>query len=339
MATAQSTDVWPGATWPDADPAALGWDLKRLSEVDQMAEEIKSAACVAIHRGELVWQYGATSRNFKCHSIRKSILSVLCGELVEGDALDLDLTLAELGIDDDAGLTDQERTATARHLLQGRSGVFLPGAYESSSFDRIRPTRGSHTPGTHWFYSNWDFNAVGTIYERAAGRTPFTAFAEDLAAPLQMEDFTIDRCGYLYEEEISRHPAYLFRMSARDMARFGLLVQRRGRWRDARVVSARWLEESTRRHSEVGPPFSFTAPGFGFGYMWWVPPTESPFGLRYGEGAVEARGSGGHRLALLPAWDVVFVHRANTDDGPRVADARIDHLLRVLLTAHPDGPN
>src|SRR5260370_4336695 len=32
-----------------------------------------------------------------------------------------------------------------------------------------RTARGSHEPGTFWYYNNWDFNTLGTIYEHATG--------------------------------------------------------------------------------------------------------------------------------------------------------------------------
>jgi CubicO group peptidase (beta-lactamase class C family) len=39
------------------------------------------------------------------------------------------------------------------------------------------------------------------------------------------------------------HPAYPLRMSARDMARFGLLYLRGGAWRDRTVVPEAWVKE------------------------------------------------------------------------------------------------
>ena len=74
-------------------------------------------------------------------------------------------TLAELGIDDnEPSLTDVEKRATVRDLLTARSGVYHPALYETPGMAAMRPLRGSHLPGTHWYYNNWDFNALGTIY-------------------------------------------------------------------------------------------------------------------------------------------------------------------------------
>ena len=50
--------------------------------------------------------------------------------------------------------------------------------------------------------------------------------------------------------EDSIHPAYPFRVTARDLARFGLLMLHRGQWNGRRVIDADWVDESTRYHSD-----------------------------------------------------------------------------------------
>jgi CubicO group peptidase (beta-lactamase class C family) len=59
----------------------------------------------------------------------------------------------------------------------------------------------------------------------------------------------------------SIHDYYLFRMSARDLARFGLLFLRRGRWKNQQIISSDWIRESTASHSKWGQEG-------GYGYMW-----------------------------------------------------------------------
>ena len=52
--------------------------------------------------------------------------------------------------------------------------------------DELRPARFSHAPGTFWYYNNWDFNALGAIYEHAAGDSVFGAFNREIARPIGM---------------------------------------------------------------------------------------------------------------------------------------------------------
>jgi len=40
-------------------------------------------------------------------------------------------------------------------------------------------------------------------------------------------------------------------MTARDLARFGLLFLRQGRWQETQVIPAAWVSESTASHFET----------------------------------------------------------------------------------------
>ncbi len=86
-----------------------------------------------------------------------------------------------------------------------------------------RVSRGSHLPGTYFYYTNFDFNVLGTIFEQQVGHGIFEEFQERIAKPLGMEDYLPGRCFYQYELDKSMHPAYHMRMSARDLARYGQL--------------------------------------------------------------------------------------------------------------------
>lgn len=55
------------------------------------------------------------------------------------------------------------------------------------------------------------------------------------------------------------------KLSARDLARFGLLMARGGQWQGRPLVSARWVAESTAPHTAV------LGGWHGYALMWWVP--------------------------------------------------------------------
>jgi CubicO group peptidase (beta-lactamase class C family) len=76
-----------------------------------------------------------------------------------------------------------------------------------------------------------------------------------------MEDFRSADGGYQRGPE-SRHARYPLRMSARDLARFGVLYLRKGAWGNQQLVPRAWVEESTQPFSNTGR--------CGYGYMWWV---------------------------------------------------------------------
>lgn len=325
---ANGAERFPGEHWEiAATPEEAGWSSAALQNARSYAESIKSAAFLVVHQGRIVDQWGETERPLDCNSMRKSILSALYGIHVAEGNIDLDQTLDKLGIDDnEPSLTEVERGATVRDLLRARSGIYHPASYETAHMKAIRPARGSHAPGEFWYYNNWDFNALGTIFENVTTRSVFEEFEDRLAGPLQMQDF--DRSAhtrYIFGRN-SVHRAYPFQLSARDLARFGLLFARSGRWHDQQILTPEWIAESTRAYSE-------TAIRGGYGYMWWVAQAGKHYpGFEAPEGTFSAHGAGGHYLLIVPQWDLVIVHRVMTRPVSREEQGR---LLNLIVSARP----
>jgi len=332
VAASVHAEPYPGKSWrAHRSPEEAGWSSEKLARAEAYASALDTAAVLIVHGGRIVHEWGETDRVFMCHSMRKSILSALYGIYEDKRVIDLDKTLDELGIDDKApSLTENEKEATVRDLLKARSGIYHAALYETASMTASKPARGSHAPGTKWHYNNWDFNALGTIFDNEVESSLFDAFARDLAEPLGMEDFVPgDHTDYFTGDQ-SVHPAYPFRLSARDLARFGLLMARDGKWKNKQIVPAEWVTESTASYSNAG------ASG-GYGYMWWVAANGRHFkGVTLPYGAYTARGAGGHFILVVPQWDLVIVHRVNTflpDNA--VSSNQFGALLDKILDAAP----
>lgn len=165
-----------------------------------------------------------------------------------------------------------------------------------------RPARASHSPGSFWYYNNWDFNALNN----------------DLAQPLQFEDFDQARDTEYVYEFASQYPAYVMHLSARDTARIGLLMARHGQWQDRQIVSRQWVAESTTSYSDASP-------GVGYGYLWWVGQKGWHFGQKFPGPVFSARGNFGQYLIVDPLRDLVIVHRVHAG------------LATMLLSAGPTG--
>jgi CubicO group peptidase (beta-lactamase class C family) len=314
---------------PDGGPTApharvrRSWSAEALARAAACSEDIGSAAVLVLDDGEVAFSYGDVKRKYKCHSIRKPFIGALYGIYVERGLIDPEATLEELGVDDiPPSLTSAEKQATIRDLLLSRSGVYHEAAGEHPAMVKARPERGSHPPGTFFYYNNWDFNALGTILERATGERVFGAFKQEIAVRIGMEDFLLADCSYSFERSKSRHPAYFFRMSTRDMARFGLLYQNYGRWDGCQIVPEAWIREST----EVRPVENSS--GDPYGYLWRIIPEEA--GL--GHGFYHA-GLGVHLLAVLPDQKLVLVHRVDTDRPFDIRWSQIRRLMEMIVGA------
>jgi len=171
--------------------------------------------------------------------------------------------------------------------------------------EKARPERGSHPPGTFYYYNNWDFNVLGVIFEKLTGKKIFDAFKKHIADPIGMQDFDPSECFYYWEREKSEHPKYAFRMSARDMARFGALYQKGGVWNEKQIISERWMKESTTPYSEKD--------GAGFGYSWAILLKDTFLAKLVGGTGYFFSGLGVHSLAIIPELKYVLVVRMDTD--------------------------
>jgi CubicO group peptidase (beta-lactamase class C family) len=259
-------------------------------------------AFVALRGETIVMHYGEIDVPMNLASARKSVLSLLFGIASDRDLIDLNETLAELGIDESRmPLTEIEKRATVEHLLQSRSGVYLQSGAETVENKEGRPGRSQFSPGQHYFYNNWDFNVLGAIFERKTGLSIGEAMDTWLAAPLGMQDFSREHVFYDRRGSESDYRTYRIHMSARDLARLGALVAQDGMWNQTRIVSAEWIDKSTTAYSAAERQFYD-----GFGYSWWL---NSEFK------AVMADGWGGQYMLVDRDRDLTLVTRRDTGNS------------------------
>lgn len=327
--------VYPEEHWQKAkNVEQLGWSSEKIAKARAYSETIGSAAVMIVDDGVVVAAWGDVTRKFKCHSMRKSLLSALIGVHVDKGNIDLSKTMKELGIDDfEPSLTLEEKQATVGDLIKARSGIYHEALGENRMMREMRPARHSHAPGTFWYYNNWDFNALGTIFEQETKTTIFAEFDRRFARPLQMEDFKTSDCRYITSADVgkpflSQHDYYNFRMSTRDLARFGLLFLREGRWQERQIISEDWVRESTASYSLRGIDG-------GYGYMWWTGVNGGLFqNVVVKKHSYYASGWGGQKIIVLPYRKLVIVHRSNTDwSGKQILPHQIGRLLWHILDA------
>jgi CubicO group peptidase (beta-lactamase class C family) len=341
-------DSFPGRTWQHVSSLKdTGWSSEKLAAARAYAKAdlIQTSAVMIIQGGKVVDSWGDTDKKIDAYSVRKSLLSALYGIYVAEGVIDINETLEQLGIDDAPDpLTTQEKQARVVDLLRARSGVYHSVDFETASMTRNRPPRGSHAPGTYWYYNNWDFNVLGTIFEKKTRLKIGQAFYQRIAKPIGMQDFEPADVFY-FGGPASIHPTYHFEITARDMARFGLLYERHGRWGRKQIIPEAWIEKST--HATEMAKSNGVDIG-GYEYLWWI----DYGGVHFPEvalpGIYSARGAGAHYIFVIPTLDMVVVHR--TDNDPPVRDAKtvaemanrgsvekdraeFGHLLRLILDA------
>ena len=232
-------------------------------------------------------------------------MSVLFGMAVARGEVDVQSTLAEIGIDDaKMPLTDVERRAKIADLLKARSGIYIEAAGETAEMKAGRPRRGQYHPGEHYYYNNWDFNTLGSILSRVTGQTLHDHVLE-LGSRLGFQDY---QEGHLFfmSASGSEHDQYVLYLSARDLARVGQMMLRDGLDNAGQsLLQADWIQESTKPYSVL----TERAPLDAYGYLWSIDEDRA---------TVWATGWGGQYMLIDRANDLVIVVR--NDTGRRLGE-------------------
>jgi CubicO group peptidase (beta-lactamase class C family) len=296
-------------------------------KVITLAKDLGAYSFIVNKDNNNIIEFGDTADFFNVASIRKCFLSALYGIRVAEGKISLSSTLEELGINDiEPSLTTEEKQATIEDLLKLRSGVYHPANYETASAKAEKPTRGSHPHNTFWYYNNWDANVLGTIYRQLTAKDIFQDYKDLIANPIGMEDFDINKCEYKSPDENSLHPAYIFRMSARDLVKFGLLYLNKGRFNEKVVIPETWVDKSLH-------PYSLIPNTNGFGYMWEVSTNGKLYGIEMGNNAFAYSGFPGHFIVGIPSKNmvIVYVHNLDLPDKKYVETEKFAELIKLTL--------
>jgi CubicO group peptidase (beta-lactamase class C family) len=343
-------EAFPGAAWQTVAPKSVGYSGAKLEALRAWLKTQGTTAMMVVVQGRVIFAYGDVSLVSKVASVRKSVLDMLYGKYVMNNTIDVGKNVKELGLEDPkTPFYPMEAKASLIQLLAARSCVYLPerahpGNLSDWDQGRYMPPRNSCFPGSQMVYNNWDFDMAGVVFEKQTGRKIYDALRDDLAVPIGMQDYDVARQEKEHAASISRE-RYPMWLSTRDMARLGLLMLNSGKWEDKQIIPDDWVRYST----VLLTPFHDVHPiqmrndgepaRWGYGTLWWV--WEAPMfpgGASTGfmQGAYTAMGSGGQFITVLPAKDMVVVHKVDIDVSPHadVGGAAYMAMLTMLADAN-----
>lgn len=314
--------------WTSAAPADRGLDPEAVAAgVREIGDQPGTRSLLVVAGGELVveetFRGGSTRAPHNLKSASKSLLSALVGIALERGVLPgLDAPVAELlpdALPSDAG--DGRRRIELEHLLTMTAGLASTsgehyGAWVSRD-DWVRaalerPLEGP--PGDAFRYSTGNTHLLSAILTGAAPGSTADFARRHLFDPLGVGEVSWSR-----SPEGIPFGGNNLTMSARDLARVGLLYLNGGTWDGGRVVAADWVERSTSRHVETPPDW---AERYGdYGYLWWLP--------RGHDGAYAAVGYGGQILYVAPEAGVIVVLTSTLSGKGTAWDQRVMEIFRT----------
>jgi CubicO group peptidase (beta-lactamase class C family) len=249
-----------------------------------LAERTPGLRALVIARGNCIaFEYyrkgiGAETQS-PVHSVTKSVLSILVGIAIDEGYLRLDEKLSEIfpeAFDENTDL--RARDITVRDVLTKTEGFAEanPGDFKVSHAAAPRKElmwrsmlnrRVAYPGGTHFRYDGIGSDLLSVILSKAIKQDAGGFAKRKLFDPLGIANYTwyADSEGYLHGE-------IGLRLTARDMAKIGILYLQHGRWGDTQIVSADYVQDSTVRHNDGGPPLNA-----GYGYQWWISRTGDVF--------------------------------------------------------------
>jgi CubicO group peptidase (beta-lactamase class C family) len=255
----------PGADWPTATPAQVGLSAAKLQEIAARAGQGKSNCLVVIRHGKLAgeWYFNGTGPDTaqQVFSMSKSVTSTLVGIAQDDGDLRIGRSAARY-VPEWKGTAAQ--AVTVRNLLSNDSGREWSATIDYDrlirSVDQTAFAVGlsqQSPPGTVWAYNNSAIQTLQEVLENATGREVAGFAQRRLFGPLGMAHtrMSTDLAGnaQTYSGVMS---------TCRDMARFGQLMLRQGRWGSRSIVSGRWVSQATGRSS--------TPMNAAYGYLWWL---------------------------------------------------------------------
>ncbi len=223
---------------------------------------------------------------FVSQSLSKSIISILVGAAVEDGAIKSvdDPVTKYLPFLSESGY----RNVSVKNVLQMSTGVEYSENYRdpksgaaligaalltgNPSFEKyvqsIQPTK--IPPGTKFEYQSVNTQVLGLLLEKVTGKRLNAYAQEKLWSKIGAES---DAFFYESKSQPNTCAFACFNATVRDYARVGLMMLQGGTLGKQRVVSNKWVQDSTRPDAPyLEPKQGGPEGGYGYAYQWWVPP-------------------------------------------------------------------
>jgi CubicO group peptidase (beta-lactamase class C family) len=305
------------ADWEVSTPEEQGLDPLLVAKMYYNAAKMETIySLLVVKNGRLIaekyFNKGSIDELSKRASVTKSYTSALVGiALDQGYIESINQKMLDFYPDIAGQVTDpRKKEITIRNMLEMRAGYpweeknaeAWDALWSGEYLSQIAKIPLTTDPGTTFQYSNLTAHWLGIIAARATGMDLMTLGNKYLFGPLGVvpgEDWLRDVDGY-----------YIgcgdILITARDMAKFGLLYLNGGVYEGERIIPAGWVHDSLQTYTvnefEVSSIGRFK--NMGYGYMWW----SAKVGDRY---INFAWGHGGQLIVLNHENDIVVVTTAD----------------------------
>ena len=303
-------------SFPESQRVSSAALLELVEALDQEIEGMHSL--MIVRHGHVIaegwWKPYGSEHNHVLYSLSKGFTSTAVGFAVAEGLVSIDDEVLRFFPDEapaDAGAN--LKAMRVRDILTMTTGhqdepPADPDVVSAKSF-LAQPV--PHLPGTHFKYNTPATFMQSAIVQKVTGQTVFEYLGPRLFEPLGID-------SPLWETNIEGISlgGYGLRVRTEDIAKFGLLYLRHGKWGRKQLLPTGWAELATSRQVSNGSnPSSDWNQGYGF--QFW----------RCRHNAYRADGAFGQYCVVMPEQDIVVAITSGVRDMQAVLNVLWDKLL------------
>jgi CubicO group peptidase (beta-lactamase class C family) len=279
---------------------------------------------IIIRHGYIVAEWGDTRRVDMTFSVAKSYLSTVAGLAFDrGMIKELDEPVGKTVTDGGYSSAHNAPITWRMHLNQTSEWEGELWGKPDRADRRAGYDRTLRAPGTFWEYNDVRVNRLALSLLRVWNRPLPEVLKREIMDPIGASatwewhgySTSMTTQGGRQVESVSGggHWGGGVWATTRDHARFGLLLLRRGHWRDRQLLSERWVTLATSP-TPIRP---------NYGFLWWLNSERRQYPSASAR-AFFALGAGGNVIYMDPEHDLVAVVRWMATD-------KVDGFLKLVV--------
>lgn len=307
--------------WATVAPGELNWNTAEIENLKTYLESNNTRAFIILKDGKIVMEeyFGTTivgNAPFNRHSpwywasAGKTLTATLVGIAQQEGYLDIeDPTSNYLGTGWTSAPLEKEQLITVKNQLTMTTGL----DYNVSNLNCTLPSCLTYKAdaNSEWFYYNAPYTLLQQVIENAV--------------QINYNDFTdqaIENKIGMTGEWITQDDNTVYWSTARDMARFGLLMLNEGMWDATEVLTdTAYYNQMVNTSQNLNP---------SYGFLWWLngknfiifPSLSNSFNISLSENApadlFAGMGRNGQFIEVIPSQNLVVVRMGESPDGSLV---------------------
>jgi CubicO group peptidase (beta-lactamase class C family) len=321
-----------GDAWETITPEALKWNVDSLAMLLDFLADKNTYGFIVLYKGRIVtekyWNGWDHDTRYLIASAGKSITAFLIGVAQQEGLLKISDPVSKfLGAGWTSLSPEKENLITIQHLLSMTSGLDETEDFCTSAECLTYKA----DAGKRWAYHNGPYNLLHRILEKSGGVSMNEYTKTRLAASIGMKNWNWNE--------------YNLELNTRDMARFGLLISRKGKWNgSALMTNDQYFNSMVSSSNGLNK---------SYGYLWWLNGKDSY--MVPGEADVKsgsltppappdmfaAMGKGDKKIYVVPAKNLVIVRHGDdtgtTTFGPSSFDSELWRRLNAVIASMPDN--